>query len=161
MKGKLAALAALVALYSLAMGQEPPKPYSASYENGLATFMLADVTKDAAWAATFKALAHIKHEIISAEKESGTITSRRKMPGALGTFNALRKVGIGSGKDTRKDEMPGFNLIFTEREGGVEILANIIEGEGQMPMGKKGSRKFAEALFNQLVTVLYGEAKAK
>ena len=152
--------AALLALCVLTaaplMAQVTERLYAYTFDGGVGDCLFTGVSKDAAWSATLKALALIKHQILSAEKESGIISSRRKMPGALGVFNALHKVGVGTRPDTRKDEMPGFDLVFEEREDGTGILATIIEGEGQMPMGKKGSRIFAKKLFDKVAELPYG-----
>jgi hypothetical protein len=160
--------AALLALCVLTaaplMAQVTERLYAYTFDKGVGDCLFTGVSKDAAWSATLKALALIKHQILSAEKQSGTISSRRKIPKALGVFGALAGSGLisrrntvtGGSNITRKDEMPGFDLVFEEREGGVGILAMIIEGEGQMPMGKKGSRIFAKKLFDKVAELLYG-----
>jgi len=73
---RFAALAAVVVVCSLAMGQE--KPWAAEYDKGVGTAVFQAVSIDQAWSGAVKVLMQSKLRIRSSEKSSGTLVAERR-----------------------------------------------------------------------------------
>lgn len=139
---RFAALAAIGVVWAFAIAQSTQKPYTYTFNKGMGDCTFTGVSKDAVWSAVLKALMLEKFQIISAEKQSGTI-SAQKNPSSW-------QSALGVGKDT----LPGLDLVFEDRDVGVGILSRVIAGinwpnKNRHDLEKKFYEKVAELLYRK------------
>ena len=137
----LVALASLLFLLSgFVWSQAEQKSYSYKFDKDMGDCLFTGVSKDAVWSATLKALMLLKFQILSAEKESGTISAIKTPSGFQSTM------GVGS------KSMPELNLVFEERDDGIAVLSTVIAGinwpsKNRRDLEKKFYEKVAELLY--------------
>jgi hypothetical protein len=125
------------------LGQKAQKPYTYTFDKGMGNCTFTGVSKDAVWSAVLKALMLEKFQIISAEKQSGTISAQK----TLSSFQSAMGV--------RKDTLPGLNLIFEDRDGGVGVLSSTIAG---INWPNKNRQDLEKKLYDKVAELLYGKS---
>ena len=120
--------------------QDEPKPYTYKFDKDMGDCLFTGVSKDAVWSAALKALMLMKFQVLSAEKQSDTISSIKIPSGFQSTM------GVGS------KSMPELDLVFEQRDGGIAILSTVIAGinwpsKNRRDLEKKFYEKVAELLY--------------
>jgi len=138
---RFAALAALVVVCGLAMGQEAP---GYILKDGVAEWRTTGKTLDEVWAAMTKVLMLMNWNISTAEKSSGILA-------------AYKSLGKAAWTDLKQNEMPSVNIVVNVIDDSVEIMArweNPRNTGAPFISYKKDRKKFYDSLFSKLVEAI-------
>jgi len=140
----LVGLMVCVFLAGFIWSQVEQKPYTYKFDKDVGDCLFTGVSKDAVWSAALKTLMLMKFQILSAEKESGTISAMKTLSGFQSTM------GVGS------KSMPELDLVFEERDDGIAILSTVIAG---INWPSKNRRDLEKKFYEKVAALLYKPAE--
>jgi hypothetical protein len=119
-------------------GQETPKPYTYTFDNGVGECIFIGVSLDQLWSAAVKTLMQDKFKIVLSDKQSRNITAERR-PMAAANYD--------------------LTLFFEQRGQDVCITASVAGLQGIRD--KKAEHKLEKNFFDKVTELLYGKVEKK